>query len=565
MEPITMTRAQYQSVYGAQPNVPAPVIPPTSLVQEPIQMTRAEYQQTYGQVPKTSIPSVYEQAKSSDITKKVSNDIQSSIQEGAQSLTASSEGKMNPIVAGVNIAKNITQAVASPITETINPILEKTGISPAINWIAQKVNDTPTMQKFTDFLSKYPNLTQGLSDFIQTGMNVAQIQGGVETAEKGIAQAKSMANPPEIPEFLQQQPKNISSPKINTQLEGVANDWRKPTEINMSSYDNARASIEKYPEIPKFLAEQGANPFQYIEDGKYNTESLANKFRNTVGKLSSDTLRPSLQQADYIVPKTSIESLNPTVDNSFGQTADFNEKVSIAIKDKLDALGRKYPNGMGLTDMLDENIVYDKNGGYRPYKPESDNINSVANRSIANSLRNSLKTNTPSDIPIGDFRAYEAKYLQAADYLDALDGKKAPVSLGQMIARNVAKYGGAKLGAMFGGEIISTFAGYQIGKALEHALENLTNPMRDTFLRNLKITNPEAFTKVSEYIGKQAAENATRPLLPSGSTNGVPNVINLNSPPDTSGIKLVPAEKGLPTANPKTGRMQKTYYSTPKK
>ncbi len=52
--------------------------------------------------------------------------------------------------------------------------------------------------------------------------------------------------------------------------------------------------------------------------------------------------------------------------------------------------------------------------------------------------------------------------------------------------------------------------------------------------------------------------------LPPGKPLGSSEVPIQISPKETSGVKIVPAEKTLPTANPKTGRMQTTYSSTPK-
>lgn len=367
--------------------------------------------------------------------------------------------------------------------------------------------------------------------------------------------------------------KNVSKPITSTSIDqtvkikGVANDWAKPVTSNNPSFSRAGKVLSKSPETPQFLAEQGLNPFRHIEDGRYITEDSVIKLRDTAGKMSFDTLRPSLQMADYSTPKTPVSDfLAPAISrvkNTLNITAGDTSTIEGLLRKEVDALNKKYPDGMSLTDMHDEKITYAKNSGYSPIKDPAVNNKATANRALSNTLGNMVETKAPTDLNVSAFNKYLSKYYKGADYLDAINGKKAPVSLGQQVARGIARFGGAKIGSIIGGDVVSSFAGYQIGKALEHALENLTNPLRDSFLSNLKMTNPEAFAKVQEFLGKAETDRATRLALPSGDINGVPKVINAGPGPDKSGVKLVPAKKLLPTANPKTGRMQKTYSSEP--
>ena len=339
-----------------------------------------------------------------------------------------------------------------------------------------------------------------------------------DVADKGLNAVSDIAS--KVKEAVTPEP---TAPVDNTsvKLKAVAKDWKKPTTVNSASFNKTKVVLAKSPETPQFLAEQGLNPYTHIEDGKYNTEESAQALRDTAGKMSSDTLRPSFQMADYTTPKTPVTDLStPAIANiksEYGVTAADAKTIQANVKSELSALEEKYPNGMGLTDLHDEKITYAQNAGYSPIKDPSVNNKAIANRAISSALGDMVEAKAPSDIPVGDFNTYLSSYYKAADYLDTLQGKKAPVSTGQAIARGVAKFGGAALARHLipgGGELVSSFAGYQIGKAVEHALENMTNPMRDSFLKNLKITNPEAFTKVQQYMGKVQAEQATLPRLP---------------------------------------------------
>lgn len=361
---------------------------------------------------------------------------------------------------------------------------------------------TPEFQKSLDDLAPedYAKATQPLKNLQNLGTIANTIlmakggQKGTQIATNAIKDTVTSDITPKGPD--------IASPEVQAKLQGVANDWAKPSTINEPKYNNARAVLEKDPEAPKTLAQNGINPFEHIEDGKYSTEDTAQKLRDDNGKLSRDLLRPSLEIADQATPKTVMAELKPAVDDTYGVTPDDAEAIQTRLTSKLGALGRKYPEGMSLTNMLDERITYDKNGGYKAFKSNADNIDAIANRAIADTIRTTLETKgDQAGVPVSDFQAELAKNYKAADYLDALHGKKAPVSLSQSIARYGAKITGAKLAGMVGGgDIVSEFVGYHIGGALEKFVENMTNPMRDSFLKNLEKTNPPAFVKIEAYL-----------------------------------------------------------------
>jgi len=489
--------------------------------------------------------------------------------------TFNSNGNLGEEVKGaLSMTGGLGEAAFSPVSGTLSAVSKLPVLKQAsdfvnkyiVNQAATDINNTPVIgPALQKFMAKYPDADEIISNIINT-VQLATLFAGGGKVNKKLNEVPPEQLAPDITAPIEAPPTPpVRTPEETAQLQSVADDWEKPTTINKASYNKARAILDKSPETPQFLAENGLDPFTHIEDGKYVTETTAQGLRDSAGKLSADGLRPSLQLADYTTPKVAIGDL-PTPDiktTDFNVTPDDAEFIQNKINSKLDALERKYPEGMTLTNMLDEKITFDKNGGYNPIKAASDNNSAIANRAIANSLRQALIDNVPDDIPIKEFNAELSKYYRAADYLDSLNGKAAPVSFGQQVARYAAKFGMAKLGGLIGGDVISEFAGYQIGKALETFVENLTNPMRDSFLRNLKITNPEAFTKVSEFISNEEAARAGRALLPSGMTNGVPNIINAEAPEGESSVKSVPAKKLPPSVDPKTGKFKTTYSSSP--
>lgn len=478
------------------------------------------------------------------------NDIGSAVKE---SFNNPQGGLGDVLGTAARLAKDVTGAVVSPITEAVAPVA-----GAVFNPVVNAINNTAPLQATSDFMSHYPKLTDFLSNSIETAGNVFTAVGAAETVPKVTNVIKKAASTVknDVTGAVSNVAEKVGIPTgtqtLDTQMQGVANDWKKPTLENKPSYNNARAVLEKDPGVPDFLAENKMNPFSHIEDGKYNTESSAQSMRDAGGNFVKDAIRPSLHTADYTTPKIAVDSLKVTPDSGgYGITAGDAKTIQANIDSELNALKEKYPDGMSLVNQLDEKITYDKNGGYKPYKSNADNNTAIANRSIANSLRASLDANVPKDLPLTEANQYASKFYKAADYLDALNGKKAPVSLAQNVIRYGARLAGAKVGGLVGGDIVSEFAGYHLAKFLEQQLENMTNPMRDAFLNNMKVTNPTVLDKLVNYARGVKNQAETSLKLPQGKPLGTQGNPIIPSAPTT----FEPSAKVSNTTsyNPKTG------------
>ena len=427
------------------------------------------------------------------------------VQDAASTITKGAPGA-EALPVGLDAGLEGESGIASILTSPLAPLFKP--ITDAISYLGNKISSIPAVQKLA--LSPTGDKIEAVAKPLADAGNVAgtilgadQVVKAPATIADTAAKIKDAVTPtPPDPLAV----KAAADAKTATQLKSVAQDWEKPSAINQPSYKNARAALEKAPGTPQFLAEQGLNPFAHVEDGKYNTEEAAQNLRDTAGKLSNETLRPSLQMADYTTPKTPVTDITQAAIEQAQKTphitADDAEAIATNIAQKGEALARKYPDGMSLENMHDEKITYAKNGGYSQFKSNADTNAAISNKTMGSALADMVEKKAPPELPVHDFNAYLQKYYQAADYLDALNGKKAPVSTAQNVARFVTKFGTAAIARHLVpgmGDLITSFAGYKIGGALEHAAENLTNPMRDTFLKNLKITNPEAFTKVQAY------------------------------------------------------------------
>lgn len=324
----------------------------------------------------------------------------------------------------------------------------------------------------------------------------------------------------------------------------VAEEWKAPTvpgkASNPASFNKATAVLENSPQTPQFLAEQGIHPANNIENTRYATADTADAMRETAGQMSKDTLRPSLQLADYSTPKTPVADITAQAIAGLSKDKYITQtdlaSITKSIQKESALLQKKYPLGMSLTEMHDAKITYAKNGGYSPVKSALDNNTATANRNLGTSLGDMVEVKAPKDLPVGDFNAYLSQYYKAADYLDQLNNKKAPVSLTQYLARRGSQVVGAVVGHGVGGGVLGGVGGYMIGGAIEHAIENLTGPMRATFMKNLQITNPAAFTKVQEYLKNMTSGGTGTPLL------NPPSAIQL-----PEGVKALKPIEGKPT------------------
>lgn len=357
----------------------------------------------------------------------------------------------------------------------------------------------------------------------------------------------------------------------SAQFDSVVNDWIKPSTINKPSYKAAANIVSNNPEVGETLTKLGVNPYSHVENGVYDTKDIQQSIIDNAGKKSGEMLRPALRLADAStapIPATDIlTTALKSMENNSGMTPTIKKDVTEKITSMVNDIQQEYPKGLTLENQLDEKINHDANGGYNPIKSNSDNNTAIANRSIANAFRTTLEQNAPKDIGITAFNKELTKWYTAADYLGALNDKKAPVSVLQSAIRYGSKIIGAKTaGLVGGGDIVGELVGYHVGGQLESLIENMTNKTRGAFLEDIKSkTTPEAFQKVEAYI-KSVKQNASTNLkLPEGAplgTSGNP-IITPEFKGGESSVKIVPAKKGFPAQNPKTGKMVKTFTSNP--
>lgn len=415
------------------------------------------------------------------------------------------EAGMSMLAGGVGAAFSPLAPVGNAINQATKPISDALSNTPLIKGAAGNQVVGP------GGVAQYkPNMAADRvpQDLANTA-TVLPVAAGVLAPKELAANVQDTAS--NISEKIQGTPEQQAAAQASANdahIQSVTQDWQKASEQPSPGFTKARAVLAKDPTAPTTLAQNGINPFANIEDGKYVTTDTAQALRDTASKLSNDTVRPALQMADYQTPPTPVASLqdaaNLAVKTFPNVTAGDSAAIESAIAKEVAALQAKYPDGMSLENMHDEKITYSQNAGYNQFKSNADTNTALANKAISVTLKDAIEAGVPADAPVKETNAYIGKLYSAADYLDSLNNKKAPVNALQSVARATSKFGGAALAAHFGplGDIVSPFAGYQIGKAAEAMLENLTNAGRAEFLSNMSHTNPAAVTQLQEFASK---------------------------------------------------------------
>jgi len=131
-------------------------------------------------------PTTQPQPSKPGFLSRVGSTIKGNIQQASESLTASGD-TLNPLAAGANIAKNVSGAIVSPMTEALRPVFEKT-----IKPISEAVVATEPIQRLIDKLSGNPELAGAIADTLETGLNVAAFEGVRGQAKSGVNLAKDV-------------------------------------------------------------------------------------------------------------------------------------------------------------------------------------------------------------------------------------------------------------------------------------------------------------------------------------------------------------------------------------
>lgn len=503
---------------------------------------------------------------------RVKQDIQ---QRGKNVVNEINNANQNPYLSGLKATAEGFGAISDVVGEAFNSVAPD--LSKKVTDVASKGFNS-VVNKLAD-TSLIKGAAQGDTSNLETGLGIAKGYGDIannilaakgvsDTANQAFKIGKELGKPSTIGVLPETVP---AESEMGFYQKQALNDWKQPIESNQAGfkktsaiYDNATS---RGTDIPKTLVDNKIFLADNIQDGKYLTSDSADILRTNAGEASKTYLRPALEIADYSTPTTPIrdivkEAINNVKNDKFIPIESKNTLIDRITKLEPE-LEAQYPNGMTLTNQLDEKILRDLNAKYSPVGDVATNLEAQKNKAIADALRGSLENKAPEGVPVKEFNNELSKLYQSADYLDSINGKKVPRSLTQKLAQTTAKVVGAVTGESLGGGILGGVGGYHLGGILENYFANMANPFKAQFLEQLQKVSPEAFNTIKEYIGSKELNAIMTPKLPAGSPLGTPeNPILAPEKTRTSSVEVVPAEKNPTTINPKTGKFQRTYRSS---
>ena len=475
---------------------------------------------------------------------------------------ASNFGKGGDIIGpSLDIGAGIVNSAFSPLAAPMKPV------GMALNAATEPLQNNKGFQNFAD--SKAGIITANALKPIANAGTIAQgalaFAGGPKVAEGGAAGLDTVAEPLKPGMTALKNDITTAAGKVadvkdaaqsaleDRYVNQAKEQWTKPTTLPKG--------FNKATQIFEGAADQGHNIADTLVKNKINvadnvtrgangkqvfdTADTAENLRADAGKASKEMLRPSLQKADLTTPKTSVDDViaeakkNITKNNTLVQET--KDSLLRKLNDTGDSLKAQHPDGMSLTNLHDEKIVRDANAKYDNVTNDpATNAEATKNKAVADAARKLVEQKAPADVPVKAFNKELTKQYQAANYLDALHGKNVPTGAFSKLANYGGKLAGLAAGHAVGGGILADVAGYHIGGAVERMFEGMSNPIKNTFLENLKETNPEAFDKVQGFLNK---EGPTPEQIKAANTPANPN--NLVSAGGTGGTaKEIPNNYG---------------------
>lgn len=553
---------------------------PAAPVKSTTRNLRAQTAEVQHEADSTGQPTMASQAGS-----EIKDSFKAGIDQGKEGYEEAMNSGGNPLTAAegaVKFGAGAVNAVFSPIAPLTKPIGEGIGkVSdllgsiPAVQRFAQSNAGKTTARVADDVnnISTIAGAVAGTKGAPEVAAKVGEVADKVGTAAGNVADKVSAAagNGADKVTAAASDAKNAATDAASTYYkEQSINDWTKPAETPKPAYSKAaqvfRNAATQGHNIADTLVNNGIKLADNIQNGVYATKDAADLLRADTGRLSGDLLRPSLETANYSTPKISIEDILRNAKSTIAADSEstLGDKASLANKVNAETalLKEKYPDGLSLTDLHDNKITYSKNAGHNPLGTQADNLSAKANDALSTAFKNTLERSAPPDVPVKELNAELSKRYQAASYLEALNGKTVPKGIMSKIAQTTAKIAGAVGGESLGGGLLGGVGGYHLGGMVEKFIENMTNPVKAHFLNNLELTNPDAFSRIKQYLGDSEVEKMMRPQLPAPTPLGTernpiitPSPTTYESPAQQIRRQPIPDQLNLPPAGQTSARI----------
>jgi hypothetical protein len=300
-----------------------------------------------------------------------------------------------------------------------------------------------------------------------------------------------------------------------TYIDATAKSWDVPKNSKNAKFDKAKIIDEQASakgfNIKQELAQDNVFKDKNITDGKFDLTDTIKSYREKAGGGSEylDTAiklkNPAvLREPSADIYNEAIKSIDPTTTKGDSIIKYLRKEASLQ-KDKLD-----------FSDIYNKKKYYGSNANWNG---KGDGIAEEANAALNIIFKKKLiEKGKEAGIPVEKFLAMQEQNYKIADYLEALDGARVPMTPIQKTRRGVLKVAGALLGSK--GGPYGAVAGYHGAGLLDNILGDLPKPVRDAVMKDYVKATPQVQKQMIEIIQESIAQNKAMKALPPRSPLG---------------------------------------------
>lgn len=465
-------------------------------------------------------------------------------------LVESVAGGFHALAGGIN---TISAPLAPIMNRTVAPLVEKGGdalsnTKPFTEYGLGSVDDTRP-----DLPTK---IAQGIIDTTTVAGAVAGLIGAkpaVTGAKNALGKAKDTVSIPNIRakhiDALEQTYRDLAGTTVKTR-NALARGQSKTEMMN-------KAGTTGLPP-ERILAESGIIPKQ--NGSILETLEQADTFRHSIKPLR-EANRSAIKEIEYQVPKTHLSELEFKAISLAKSEKNIDSGNSAGLVREIRKSFAEYRASYGqqilLTKVDDIKSARWADKKWDASKPLKADVNYLIGKAAQKTIEDTAEKAGYADV--AQLNREIGSRLDAADFLSSLHGKT--VKGGRL-----GKYVLMTIGSTMGSSIPTKILGALGGDAVANLLisNSVAGPVKRLILKNLETKNPAAYRQALQWIEQQGIDRASRLALPPAPPLGSPNRPFIMPMRDMSSVMSVPATKNPVTVNPKTGRFQRTYSSTPK-
>lgn len=293
-----------------------------------------------------------------------------------------------------------------------------------------------------------------------------------------------------------------------TYIDATAKSWDVPKNSKNAKFDKAKIIDEQASakgfNIKQELAQDNVFKDKNITDGKFDLTDTIKSYREKAGGGSEflDTAiklkNPAvLKETSADIYNEAIKSIDPTTTKGDSIIKYLRKEASLQ-KDKLD-----------FSDIYNKKKYYGSNANWNG---KGDGIAEEANAALNIIFKKKLiEKGKEAGIPVEKFLAMQEQNYKIADYLEALDGARVPMTPIQKTRRGALKVAGALLGSK--GGPYGAVAGYHGAGVLDNILGDLPKPVRDAVMKDYVKATPQVQKQMIEIIQESIAQNKSVKML----------------------------------------------------